>query len=92
MVSRSKAGLVCFQVGQLVQVFRSDLAYSIGSDRKLTPMWLTPHHIAKRLANLYQLKTLDGAELKGEFSVQRLREFIPQEGTDLAEAQNTHMK
>ena len=35
---------------------------------------------------------LDGAELKGEFSTQRLREFVPQEGTDLVEAQKAHMK
>jgi hypothetical protein len=91
-VSRSKAGPVCFHIGQLVQVFRSDLAYLIGSDRKLTPMWSTPRRVVRRLANSYRLETLDGTELKGEFSARRLREFVPREGTDLAEAQKEHMK
>jgi len=91
-VSKSKAGPVVFHIGQLVQVFRSDLAHSIGSERKLTPMWSTPRRVAKRLANSYRLETLDGAGLEGEFSARRLREFVPRKGTDLAEAQKAHMK
>ena len=80
-----------FHVGQLVQVFRSDLAYSIGSERKLTPMWSNPRRVTKHLVNSYKLETLDGAKLEGEFSARRLREFIPREGTELAEAQRVHM-
>jgi hypothetical protein len=34
---------------------------------------------------------LDGAKLEGEFSARRLWEFVPREGTDLAEAQKVHM-
>ena len=41
-VLKSKAGPVTFHVGQLVQVFLSDLAYSITSERKITPMWSIP--------------------------------------------------
>jgi hypothetical protein len=83
---------VLFQVGQLVQVLRSDLAFSIGSERKLAPRWSIPRRITERLANSYRLETLDGAQLEGEFSARRLREFIPREGTDLAEAQKEFMK
>jgi hypothetical protein len=45
----------------------------------------------KRQVNSYKLETLDGAKLEGEFSARRLREFVPREGTDLAEAQKVHM-
>ena len=91
-VAKSSARPVIFHVGQLVQVFRSDLAYSIGSERKLTPMWSTPRRVTERIANSYQLETLDGARLEGAFSARRLRGFIPREGTDLAEAQKEYMK
>ena len=91
-VLKSKAGLVIFHTGQLVQVFHSNLAYSIGSEQKLTPMCPTPHQVTKHLVNSYKLETLDGAKLKGEFSAHRLREFISREGTELAEAQQVHMK
>jgi hypothetical protein len=37
------------------------------------------------------LETLDGAKLEGEFSARRLWEFVPREGTDLAEVQKVHM-
>ena len=81
-----------FRIGQLVQVFRSDLAYSIGSERKLAPMWSVPRRVTERLVNSYKLETLDGARLEGEFSARRLREFIPRDGTDLAEAQRIYME
>ena len=44
------------------------------------------------MVNSYRLETLDGAQLEGEFSARRLREFVPRDGTDLAEAQKTYMK
>ena len=91
-VLKSKAGPVTFHIGQLVQVFRSDLAYSIGSERKITPMWSIPRRVTERLVNSYKLETLDGARLEGEFSARRLREFVPRDGTDLAEAQQEYMK
>jgi hypothetical protein len=40
-----------------------------------------------KLCNSYKLENLDGSEIEGTFSSQRLREFIPQEGTQLAKAQ-----
>jgi hypothetical protein len=55
-------------------------------------MWSTPRRITERLANSYRLETLDGAKLEGEFNARRLREFVPREGTDLAEAQKAHME
>jgi hypothetical protein len=54
-------------------------------------MWSPPRHVVKRQVNSYKLETLDGAKLEGEFSARRLREFVPREGTDLAEAQRVHM-
>jgi hypothetical protein len=91
-VLKSKAGPVIFHTGQLVQVFCSDLAYSIRSEQKLTPMWSTPHQVTEHPVNSYKLEMLDDSKLKGEFSVHRLREFIPREGMELAEAQQVHMK
>jgi hypothetical protein len=44
------------------------------------------------LVNSYRLETLDGAKLEGKFSACRLREFVPSDGTDLAEAQQEYMK
>jgi hypothetical protein len=91
-VIKSKAGPVTFYVGQLVQVFRSDLANSISSERKLTPMWLAPQRVVERNVNSYKLETLDGVRLEGEYSARRLREFVPREGTELAEAQRVFME
>jgi hypothetical protein len=91
-VTKSKAGPVIFNMGQLVQVFRSDLANSISSERKLTPMWSTPRRVVGRNVNSYKLETLDGARLEGEYSARRLREFALREGTELAEAQKVYMK
>ena len=91
-VTKSKAGPVIFNPGQLVQVFRSDLANSISSERKLTPMWSTPRRVERRNVNSYKLETLDGAKLEGEYSARRLREFVPCEGTDLAEGQRVYME
>jgi hypothetical protein len=82
-VMKSKAGSVIFNTGQLVQVFRSDLANSISSECKLTPMWSTPRCVVGHNVNSYKLETLDGAKLEGEYSARRLREFVPCEGTEL---------
>ena len=50
-------------------------------------MWSEPHRIAEQLLNSYKLETLDGKLLVGEYHTRRLREFIPREGTKLAEQQ-----
>jgi hypothetical protein len=83
----SREGEVKFKKGQLVQTYRNDLAKSIGTERKLTPMWSEPRRIMERMLNSYKLETLDGQPLDGEYHVRRLREFIPREGTELAEQQ-----
>ena len=80
----SAEGEVIFKKGQLVQIYRSDLAKSISSECKLAPMWSEPHRVLERLLNSYKLETLTGELLEGEYHARRLREFIPREGTDLA--------
>jgi hypothetical protein len=83
----SAEGEVVFEVGQLVQIFRSDLAKSISSERKLAPMWSEPHRISERLLNSYKLETLEGQPLDGEYNARRLRKFVPRGGTELATQQ-----
>ena len=83
-VANSKEGEVIFEKGHLVQVYRSDLAKSIGTERKLTPMWSEPRRISERMLNSYKLESLDGQPLEGEYHARRLREFSPREGTELA--------
>jgi hypothetical protein len=80
----SREGEVTFEKGQLVQVYRNDLAKSIGTDRKLAPMWSEPRRIVERMLNSYLLESLDGLPLEGEYHARRLREFKPREGTELA--------
>ena len=83
----SKEGEVIFEKGQLVQIYRNDLAKSIGTERKLTPMWSEPHRVSERILNSYKLETLNGQPLDGEYHARRLRRFIPREGTELAAQQ-----
>ena len=83
----SKEGEVTFEKGHLVQVYRNDLANSISTERKLTPMWSEPRRVVERLLNSYTLESLDGRLLDGEYHARRLREFKPREGTELASQQ-----
>ena len=86
-VMESREGEVTFEKGQLVQVYRNDLAKAIGTERKLIPMWSEPRRIVERLLNSYKLETLDGQTLDGEYHARRLRKFTPREGTELATQQ-----
>jgi hypothetical protein len=86
-VMNSREGEVIFEKGHLVQVHRSDLAKSIGTERKLMPMWSEPRRISERMLNSYKLEALDGQPLEGEYHARRLRGFIPREGTELAAQQ-----
>ena len=90
-VIKSQGGRVTFTKGQLVQVYRSDLANTLSTERKLTPMWSMPRRVTSRLENSYTLETLDGKPFSGQFSARRLREFIPREGTELAKVQKDVM-
>ena len=83
----SREGEVIFGKGHLVQVYRNDLAKSIGSERKLSPMWSEPRRVVERMLNSYTLESLDGQLLDGEYHARRLREFKPREGTELAAQQ-----
>ena len=86
-VVKSRAGVVEFKKGQLVQVYRTKLAQTLSAERKLAPLWSPPHRIAERLLNSYRLETLNGTPLDGEFNARRLRGFTPKEGTELAARQ-----
>ena len=86
-VLESKEGEVMFEKGHLVQVYRNDLAQSIGTGCKLMPMWSELRRVSERMLNSYKLEALDGQPLDGEFHVRRLREFVPREGTELASQQ-----
>ena len=86
-VQRSKAGLVEFKAGDLVQFFRSELNNTLRTEKKITPMWSALHRVVERIVNSYRLETLDGRLLEGTYSARRLRRFIPREGTMLAEEQ-----
>ena len=83
----SKEGEVIFKKGDLVQIHRTDLAKSIGTERKLAPMWSEPHRVSERMLNSYKLETLDGQPLEGEYHARRLRRSTPREGTELAAQQ-----
>ena len=80
-------GEVTFSKGQLVQIYQSDLDYMFKTEQKLLPKWSNPHHITSKQLNSYMLETLNSDSILGFFSTRRLRSFIPQEGTQLAEKQ-----
>jgi len=68
-VMKSKAGVVKFKKGQLVQIYNNKLAQTLGVECKITPLWSPPHQITERLLNSYRLETLDGVSLDGLFNV-----------------------
>jgi hypothetical protein len=86
-VVSSRAGVVTFKKGQLVQAYRSDLKNTLSTDRKLQPSWSGPYRIHERILNSYKLENLDGTLRPGEYSARRLRTFTPREGTELARVQ-----
>jgi len=86
-VLKSKAGVVVFEKGQLVQVYRNDLMNTLSTDKKLQPTWSGPYRIHERLLNSYKLEDLDGTLKTGEYSARRLRLFTPRDGTELARDQ-----
>jgi hypothetical protein len=90
-VLASRAGVVIFERGQLVQVYRSDLTHTMSNDRKLTVRWSEPHRIRTRILNAYELETVDTIAIDGTFSSRRLRPYIAREGTPLAIAQTVFM-
>ena len=86
-VKASKARIVNFKPGQLVQVYDNKLASTLSTEHKIAPMWSPPHHVTEHLLNSYKLKTLEGTPLDGLFHARCLRGFTPREGTALATAQ-----
>jgi len=86
-VKASKAGAIEFKTGQLVQVYQNKIALTLSTERKLTPMWSTPHRVTEHLLNSYRLEMLEGVPLDGLFHARCLWSFTPREGTTLATAQ-----
>jgi hypothetical protein len=78
---------VVFRAGDLVQVYRSDLDFTLTSDRKLLPKFSAPRRVVSRNRNSYQLETLERFPIAGRFSSRRLRRFIPRQGTELDRTQ-----
>lgn len=79
---------VIFKAGQLVQVYRSNLDFTVRIDRKMLPKWSTPRRVTSCNRNLYKIETLEGLPIGGQFSAQWLRRFIPHSGTTLNTIQN----
>lgn len=69
---------------KLVQVYRSDMRYTMASIKKLIPMWSYPRHMVSRDCNLYVLETTGSRLIDGTFSSRRLRHFLPRTGMVLA--------
>ena len=44
-VTKSRAGVVVFEKGQLVQVYNNKLALTLGTEHKLTPLWSLHHRV-----------------------------------------------
>lgn len=86
-VLAQKPGEVIFSKGQLIQIYQSDLDYTLKPDRKLLPKRSPPQRITKRALNSYTLEQLDRTPIPGTFSTRRLRGFTLKEGTKLAEDQ-----
>jgi transposase InsO family protein len=82
-VWKSKGGPTVFQKGDIVQIYRSDLDYTFKTEKKLLPKWSRPCRVKERIVNAYRLEDMEGNEIKGMFSTQRLRMFTPREGTQL---------
>jgi hypothetical protein len=86
-VLKSRAGIVTFNKGQLVQAYCSDLMNKLSTDWKLQLTWSGPYRIQEQILNSYKLENLDGTPRTGEYSARRLRIFVPREGTELARLQ-----
>ncbi|CAK5283658.1 unnamed protein product [Mycena citricolor] len=91
-VLKSRAGNVVFKEGELVQVFRSDLAETVSNDRKLTCRWTEPHRVKARTRNSYTLESVEGIPLDGHYNARRLRHYKPRDSTPLAKAQDEYKK
>jgi len=89
-VTKSRAGVMVFDKGQLVQVYNNKLALTLSTERKLVPLWSPPHCMAECLLNSYKLKTLAGTLLEGLFNVRHLQGFTLKEGMELATQQKKY--
>lgn len=74
-------GEVIFYEGQLVQFYHSSMDYTFKAKRNLSPKWSPPYRITTRICNSYEIETLRGEKVAGEFHARRLpcsyREKVP---------------
>lgn len=86
-VTKGNPGKVIFSIGQLVQIYRSDLDYTFKTEHKLLPKWSKPFCITGRILNSYTLESLNSEPTPGTFSARRLQDFTPEKGSKLVEDQ-----
>jgi len=89
-VTKSRAGVVVFDKGQLVQVYNNKLALTLGTERKLVLLWSPPCCMAECLLNSCKLETSAGTPLEGLFNARHLWGFMLKEGTELAMQQKKY--
>ena len=68
-------------------MYRSDLDFTLATERKLLPKFSAPRRVVSRNKNSYQRETLEGFPIAGKFSSRRLRQFLPRQGTELERTQ-----
>lgn len=89
----SKEGEVTYKVGDLVQVYRSDMTHTVSTEKKLVLMWsATPYRVRERVVNSYVLETMEGLEVAGRFSSRRLRRLVPKMGSELERVQRVFVE
>ena len=71
----------------MVQVYHINLDYTFKTNQKLLPKFSAPRRVVHRNQNSYQLETLKGLPIGGNFSSRCLHLFIPRKGTELEEVQ-----
>ncbi|KAJ7164542.1 hypothetical protein C8R46DRAFT_1221051 [Mycena filopes] len=81
----SKAKIVEFQIGDLVQWYDSPADGNHKSINKLVPRWSPPAQIYARFLNSFSLCDLNGIPLDNSLHIhsRRLRHYIPLRGTAL---------
>ena len=84
-VEKSKAGVVTFELGDLVQVYRSNLGYTFRVDQKMLLRWSDQKHVVRQFGTSYELETLKGEVIEGQFSARWLWMLYAKKGTKLFE-------
>lgn len=84
-VQKSRAGVVEFKIGELVQVLEQKYRGTHKTIKKLLPTWSGALRVKTKLENSYELETVQGKPIDGRHSARLLRKFTPPPGSALAE-------